>query len=72
MIFVRSTLTRTQREDEQQICYDMTISMKIHFKMSLIMNEKRCAQKQILSSARNSLAVRSIPPRNCLSFQSQA
>lgn len=48
MIFVRSTLTRTQREDEQQICYDMTISMKIHFKMSLIMNEKRCAQKQTI------------------------
>lgn len=46
MIFVRSTLTRTQRKDEQQICYDMTIFMKNHFKMSLIMNEKRCAQKQ--------------------------
>lgn len=45
MIFVRSTLTRTQRKDEQQICYDMTISMKNHFKMSLIMNDKRCALK---------------------------
>lgn len=50
MIFVRSTLTRTQREDEQQILsmlrHDHIYNMKNHFKMSLIMNEKRCAQKQ--------------------------
>lgn len=44
MIFVRSTLTKTQREDEQQIL--SMLFMKNHFKMSLIMNEKRCAQKQ--------------------------
>lgn len=50
MIFVRSTLTRTQREDEQQILsmlrHDYIYNMKNHFKMSLIMNDRRCALKQ--------------------------
>lgn len=50
MIFVRSTLTITQREDEQQILsmlrHDHIYNMKNHFKMSLIMNDRRCALKQ--------------------------
>lgn len=49
MIFVRSTLTiehKGKMNSKYLVCYDMTIFMKNYFKMSLIMNEKRCAQKQ--------------------------